>query len=213
MKKLMLAVTVTGLSIVQLNGQGVMKSITERLSGGLKAETNASNFILSDMPDAKSKMKIGCTFGGFVKIDLAEHFAIQEDLLISYNTSGLEQNGTESDYESWSFDLPIYFMGQWDVNNGHKFYFGVGPSVKYGFNATLITGNEEFDLYKKDPTTDKPTMNRLVVGGATIVGYELKCGLQMNAGYKLGLMNVLDDTKYVSEMRPGTLTLGVGYRF
>jgi len=82
MKKIAIVAIVLGFSFNQANAQGFIKKIKGNLSGGFKTEVILSNFSLSDMPYAKSKINLGGTFGGFVKYDLSEHFAIQEDFLL-----------------------------------------------------------------------------------------------------------------------------------
>jgi len=208
-KGLILAIVVMGFCVTQVNAQGVGNFLKERLTGGLKLEGNGANFLLSDMPDVKSEMGFGGTFGGFVKIDLAKNFAIQEDILFSYSSSKLTQNGVEDTYEYLGVEVPIYFMGQWSTALGGRFYAGVGPCFGIGFQAKMK--DSDTDLYKKYDGND-PFMKRINFGGAAQIGYELPNGLQFNASYKIGA-NALDAGKDDSKMMPQMVSLGVGYRF
>lgn len=45
------------------------------------------------------------------------------------------------------------------------------------------------------------------------MGYELKCGIQLNASYKIGLTDALKAEKETAIMLPNTICIGVGYRF
>lgn len=213
MRKIALIIVVMGLSFPQAKAQSFIKKIIENLSGGFKTEVNVSNFILSDMPDTKSKMNIGGTFGGFVRLEMSKHFAVQEDVVLHYKTSTIEQSGIENDYQYWGIIVPIYFMGQWKINNVERFYIGLGPCTEYGLNAKYMTDGEEIDLYKKDETTNEASMTRLTMGAATIIGYEFSSGIQVNAGYKLGLTNIFDAGKDDASMYPSTISFGFGYSF
>ena|ERR1035437_645883 len=213
MKKIAIAVLIIGLGFNQVNAQSFIKRIADNLSGGFKVEANMSNFFLSDMPGAKSKMNIGGTLGAFVKLDMSAHFAIQEDVLVHYKTSTLEQGVVKNDYQYSGIEIPIYAMGQWKMSKGDRFYIGVGPCPEYGIDAKYTVGGNEIDLYQKDVVTGKAPMAKLNVGAGAIMGYEFGCGIQVNAGYKMGLTNTLDEGKANASMRPNTVSFGIGYRF
>ena len=204
-----ITIVVLGFNIAQVSAQGIKDFINERLSFGLKLEGNGTTFLLSDMPETKSEVSFGGAFGGFLKIDLSEHFAIQEDILCSYFSSYFEQNGIKDTYEYFGMEVPIYLMGQRKTMSGGRFYCGVGPYFGMGFLAKLK--EKDINLYKKYNGSD-PFIKRMTFGGAVQVGYELVNGLQVNASYKIGT-NILDAQKGVSSMLPSTVSLGIGYRF
>jgi hypothetical protein len=207
------AAVVMGLGFTQVNAQSFVKTIISNLSGGVKTEVNASNFVLSDMPGTKSKMDIGGSAGGFVKLDMAKHFAIQEDVLVHYKRSALEQSGIKSDFQYWGLGINIYATGQWKLSTGERFYFGVGPCTEYGINAYYKTEGEKNDVYKKDATTGKTPMTQLNINAGAILGYEFTCGFQVNAGCQVGLTDALNAEKNNASMYPYSLSLGIGYRF
>ena len=210
MKKIILSVAlIMGLGVANMSAQGLKSFLDERFSGGLKLEGNGTNFLLSDIPGTKSEIGFGGTLGGFIKIDLSKNFAIQEDILFSYSSSKLKQNGIEDTYEYLGIEVPIYFMGQWKMASGGRFYGGVGPSFGMGLQAKLK--DSDIDLYKKLDGND-PFLKRVNFGGAAQIGYELSNGLQFNASYKIGA-NALDAGKDDSKMLPQTISLGLGYRF
>jgi hypothetical protein len=210
MKKIILSVAlIISLGVANTSAQGLKNFLEERFSGGLKLEGNGTNFLLSDMSDTKSEIGFGGTFGGFIKIDLSENFAIQEDILFSYSSSKLKQNRVEDTYEYFGMEVPIYFMGQWKTASGGRFYGGVGPYFGVGFQAKLK--DSDIDLYKKQDGND-PFLKRINFGGAAQMGYELSNGLQFNASYRIGA-NTLDAGKDDSKMLPQTISLGLGYKF
>ena len=212
-RRIAIAAIVIGLGFAHANGQNFMHKIKKDLSGGIKAEANLSTFILSDMPDTKSNMNIGSTFGVFVKFDLSKHFAIQEDILASYKTLMLEQENVKSDYHYWGMEINIYALGQWKLKGNDRIYLGVGPCTEYGISADLETKGTKTDMYKEDPVTGKAPMTKLNIGAGLMIGYEFSCRIQMNAGYRIGFTNILDAGNDNSSMFPSKLSLGIGYRF
>lgn len=212
MKKVVITVVcalVVGFTQVNAQSSGFVGGLMDKLSFGVKAEGNMSNFILSDMSDIKSKMGIGGNIGGFIKFDISKNFAIHEDILFSYYSSEIEQNGSKDTYEAFGIEVPIYAMGQWNTFTGGRFYAGVGPYFGMGLSAKMK--DSDINLYKK--VNGETPMNRLVVGGAAQIGYEFSFGLQINATYKLGITNSLDSMKDDAKMNSQTVSLGIGYRF
>ena len=213
MKKLVVALALAGMfGITQVNAQGLVKRMMTNLYGGPKIEANVSNFFFSDMPGLESKIKAGGSAGGFLGLRISEHFAVQEDILVQYKVAGLERNGIKGDFEYLGAELTFYATGNWMLYNGSRFSVGAGPFAGYGISAQYKTDGKEIDLYEKDSNSDTP-LNPLNIGAAITVGYEFKCGLQINASYKLGIMNMLDANKSNAAMRSGTLSMGVAYRF
>lgn len=199
-------VIVMFLGIIQVNAQS---SFFNRLSFGLKADANVSNFILSDMDNLKTDIGTGGSVGGFVKLDISKNFAIQEDILFSYSTSEWKKDGIKDTYESLAIEVPIYAMGQWTLPSGGRIYVGVGPYVGMGIEAKLK--DSDIDLYKE--SDGETPFTRINAGGAAQIGYEFNFGLQINASYRVSLLNSLDSKKDDAKMNNQIASLGVGYRF
>lgn len=195
----------------QVSAQGFIKEMMSNLYGGPKVEANISTFFLSDMPGVESKMDVGGSVGGFLGLRISEHLSVQEDLLMYYKSSGFERNGVKGDFEYLGAEFTIYAMGNWTLGNG-RILLGAGPFASYGINGKYKVGGKETDVYEKDANGDM-VFNPLNVGAALTAGYEFKCGLQINASCKYGIMNTLDAHKANSALRPGTISLGVAYRF
>lgn len=211
MKKFIILLTAAVLSVAQVSAQGFLKKMTERLYGGPKVEANASNFILSDMTGVKSKINAGVSAGGFFGLRLSEHFSVQEDILFLYQTSQLEQGVSKADFSYIGAELSLYGVGNWQVGNG-RILAGIGPFVGYGIDAKYKIGDNETNLYEKDSNGDRP-FQPFNIGAAVMLGYEFKCGLQINTSYKVGVMNQLDAGKSDASMLPSTVSVGVAYRF
>jgi hypothetical protein len=196
-------------------GLGISQSNAQSISGGIKAESNMSNFLLTDMDGFKSNLGFGASLGGFMKLDLSEHFAIQPELMFHFKNSEMETKatGAKVDYQYWGAEIPIYFMGQTALGNGRG-YIGLGPYVGFGFDAKYkADGMSDVKLYDEIGNTDKSTMQRWDVGAGLMLGYEFSNRIQINAGYKIGFINALDAGKDDATMLNQTISLGVGYRF
>jgi hypothetical protein len=214
MKRIGLILTVIlGLCNMQLSAQSFFETVRKNLSGGFKLDANISNFILTDLPDTKSKLNVGGSLGGFIKYSFSEHFKIHEDILLEFRTSTFEQEGVETDFQYLGMEIPIYFMGEWKINNGNSFYAGVGPYAGMGLSAKTKSNGTETDLYEKNDETGKADMTRVDVGGAAIVGYEFNNGIQINASFRMGFTNALDENKDQSAVRGSVLSLGIAYHF
>ena len=203
MKRLILAVAV-------LVGFGTnVAHAQSKVSFGAKAETNMSNFILDDMTGYDSEFGVGAGVGGFMKIDLGNYIAIQPELMFNWHNSKIKQNGVKSDFEYWGVELPVYAMGQLSLENGDRAYVGIGPWLQIGFSAKNKTADVNY--YKK--TNGARVMQPGEVGAAALIGYEFAFGMQINASYKYGFLNQLDDPVGDAFMSNQIITFGIGYRF
>lgn len=209
MKKIVLAVAVMfGLGLSQVNAQIAV-------SGGVKANANMSNFILTDMDNMKSNLGFGATLGGFTKIEFSRHFALQPELLFHFKNSEMENEttGSKMDYQYFGAEIPVYAVGQMNLGSG-KGYLGIGPYVGLGFDARYkADGMDDVKLYDEIGNTGESTMQRWDFGVGAMLGYEFSCGIQINAGYKIGFINALDAGRDDTKMLNQTISLGVGYRF
>lgn len=198
MKKLVLTVMVVlGVGMTQVNAQNI--------TYGVKAEANMSNFLLSDFDNASSKMKLGATIGGFAKFDITENFAIQPELLVHYQSSELKEAGKKRDFQYWGLEVPVYAMGQWYTANDSRFYVAAGPYIGMGLDAKLKS--PELKMYKSD------RMNRFDFGVGAQVGYEFSNRIGINASYKIGFINAVDEYHADAKMLPQRISLGIAYRF
>lgn len=208
----MMAVIAIGLGTTQAGAQGLVKNLMSRMYGGPKIEANVSNYFLSGMPGVSSKMNAGGAVGGFLGFRITEHFSVQEDILVKYQTSQLEQNGQKGDFSYFGAELSFYAVGHWSTSSRNRFIIGAGPFVGYGLDAKYKINGNETDLYKKDGNGVKK-LQPFDIGVGVMLGYELKCGLQVNASYKIGILDQLSADKSDASMRSNQISLGVAYRF
>lgn len=198
-KKLVLSVVALGLWATQINAQST--------SFGVKADANMSNFVVSDMGNLKSTMKVGGGVGGFLKIDFSKYFAIQPELSILYKSSKMELASVKSDYEYWGLEVPVYVLGQLMHDDGNRAYIGIGPVFDCGFSAK--SGGVK--MYKDN--ADLLQQSRFNIGAGVLVGYEFKFRMQINASYKYGFFNTLKEPVSDAFLHSQYVSLGIGYRF
>lgn len=194
-KSMFLVVVALGFGLSQANAQNV--------SFGVKTEANASSFSVSGMGDVKSKMGLGASAGGFAVIDFGKYFALQPEVLLNMQNSNLKMQGVKNNLRTWNVEVPVYAVGQMKLSNDSRMYVGVGPYASYGINARNRTA--DVNLYGKNGL-----MKRFDAGAAAMIGYEFSCGIQVNASYKYGLLNLSDGS---GKLKNRVIGLGIGYRF
>ena len=202
MKKVILSIALfIGLGIAQISAQNV--------SGGIKVEANTSNFILTDMDYAKSKLGIGVTVGGIGIIEFNDNLAFRSEVLLHLKNSVVENEttGGEMDFQYFGVEIPLYAVGQFSMGNG-KAFVGLGPYVGVGIDASYkASGMDDINLY------DRSVLQRWDVGAGLLLGYELSNKLQINAGYKIGFIDALDTGKDTGTMLNQTISLGLAFSF
>lgn len=197
-------------AVAVLIGSGSInaQSFKERLSMGIKAEANCSNFILSDMPGIKSSMGFGGGAGLSTKFKISKNFAIQDDCMFTYSTSELKQGAIKDTYQYFGMVTSIYPIGQWEIYGKGRIYGGIGPYFTTGFRAKMKDSGQ--NLYKK---TYGVRMKRMTAGITALLGYEFASGFQVNANYKFGITNDLDAEMIDAKMRAQSVSIGIGYHF
>ncbi len=186
------------------------QAYAQSVSFGVKTEANASNYRTSGMGDMKSKLGLGASAGTFALIDFGNHFALQPELLVNFRNSDRKTAGVTSKTRYFDVEIPVYVVGQMKLANDSRMYIGVGPYASYGISARNRTAGT--NLYKKNGD-NAAHMKRLDAGLAGMIGYEFSNGLQVNASYKYGLLNVLDGGENGGKMKNQVISLGLGYRF
>ena len=233
MKRNIIAIVATAL--MGMTAFSAVAQTNVSLDYGVKAGLNLSSMILSDDFNVlETEVKPGADFGGFMRINLHENFAIQPELEFYYRGTGIKAEAgpvsLENKINQWGMQIPVYALGKVELGKGQFYggpYFGVGFSAK--------TDDIEFGIFKKDPIdlyeeyNDKSALQRWDVGIACQLGYEFANGIQINAGYKYGFINQVDDlkstvndvaSKFGTSLKDDSykanasvFTIGMGYRF
>ena len=103
-------------------------------------------------------------------------------------------------------------MMQAEIND-QIIYVGLGPFASVGLYSRLHSTDRSINLYQKDPIYNQTPIYRWNFGAAFIIGYELKCRLQFNFNYQMGLRNMSSDAFENVDLISQMVGFGVGYRF
>jgi Outer membrane protein beta-barrel domain len=174
MKKLLV------ISLVLLSGSAYSQGLLGRLSFGLKAGTNYSNFTNANF---STSGLLGYHAGAIINFKLIAGLSFQEEFLFS--TQGAKvQTDQFSQFSQFNQDnLKIYYMTvplllkyrtPWGI------YVEGGGQV--GFRIKEDVGNQSVTNFAKK-------MDLAGVGG---LGYQMKCGLGFGARYVAGISKVGD---------------------
>ncbi|MGL4364474.1 MAG: porin family protein [Bacteroidales bacterium] len=190
------------------------KRFTTIYSGGVKAEGNLSDCLLTGMDNTKCDPGVGANIGGFVLFELGYYFAIQLELIFQYQTTSFDVAGQELNLKAFSMEIPMYAIAKKRLSNLDRIYIGMGPNYSIG----IFGRDNGMNYYRKENLTnpDDIHLQRIDIGVGVIVGYEFWYGLQINASYRMGLMNALGQKGSQLElpsMQRNVISLGVGYRF
>jgi len=183
-------------------------------SAGVKADVNLSNFWITQSTHVKSSMKAGGSAGFFYKYKWRENKAVQTDMMFRFRRSEFynQNTGEMADYRYFGIEIPVYSMLQAEIDN-QILYLGIGPFASFGLFSRYESAQRCIDLYQKDPISDKELMYRWDCGVGLFIGYELRCRLQFNFNYHLGVRNVFSNGFENVTMISQLNCLGVGYRF
>jgi hypothetical protein len=183
-------------------------------AAGVKTDVNLSSFWINQSTNLKSSMKAGGSAGFFYKYAYRENAAIQADMMFRYRSSVIKHQttGETADYRYFGIELPVYALHQAEIDN-QTVYFGVGAFASFGLQSRYKSNTQSIDLYKKDQSGDKSILHRWDFGIGFIIGYEMKCRLQINFNYQMGFRNLVDDGFENVNMISALGSLGVGYRF
>ena len=174
-------------------------------SFGLKLNGNLTNVKLSNI-ESNGSFKPGVSLGGFTKIEFNENFALQPELIFNYTENDVKFSGKKTKFKYAGIEIPVYALGQFKAGSG-KIFFGVGPHIGYGFS---IDSKIE-KLPEGSPDENKIELDHWYMGASTMVGYEFKNKISINAGYQLGFD--LRSKNKSNDVKTQTISLGVGYRF
>ena len=185
----------------------------QKITWGIKVETNFSGFIISETSYLTGFMKQGALTGGFVFVEFNEHFALQGEVMWYYKRSDLVRHDISGKYSSFGVGVPVYAVCQQKFGAGSRIYGGLGLYTDFGFDATLKRNGETIKPFEKDGETEVSAMKDVDTGFGIIAGYEFANGIQLNAGYKICATNILDANSSVLKMLPQSFAFGAGYRF
>ena len=180
-------------------------------SFGIKAAVNLSDFLIRNSDNYQINMKPGGSVGVFLKLE-SKSFAFHYEMWLRYKTFELENKDTKTntDFQYWSLEIPMYFLGQINTGAG-KIFIGGGTYVSLGLDGKQDPGN--IDIFYKNATNNKPIMQRWDFGLGAIVGFEFNNGITVFSGYQVGFVNALNFENDNTSFKNKTASFGIGYKF
>ncbi len=226
MKKILLA-TAFALTVSFANAQ---------LKYGLKAGVNFANVTVNGSDYSLSPSSVtSFHLTGFVDIGLNENFSFQPG--ISFQGKGFKSKEEEDGFyvkekADYSYvEIPLNAVYSLPAGSQGSVFFGAGPYVSFGlFGKYKIDDNlssedrkivEEFlgqELKDRDVKFGNKVgddLSPIDFGLNFMLGYRLNSGLLLNAGYGLGLANVMpkDQREGDSKLKNKLFSISVGYSF
>lgn len=194
---------------------------TKVVNFGVRINANLSQPVLHGIPrDIKASPSVGVEGGMFLDFNIGRQFFIRFNTLYGFQRSTLTMDGTSCPLVATSVEVPVYAV--WRFGNTHTGwgFVGVGPYTEFITWGRLNTVDETFNPYHHvidvDVSTGQETlaMSDSHSGFGAIVGYEIPCGLFIDATVQMALTDLLafdhGDGMWV---RPLKITLGLGWRF
>lgn len=202
---------------------------------GVQAIGNLSNIsIKAEGADMfKKTSNIGFGVGVVSDVSLGGQLSLRSSLNLLQKGGKLKSNfesdggvgemlpSVEMDGKFYYAELPVNLVYNVDLSSG-RLYFGAGPSIGMGlFGKMKVTSTNPFDPSEKEEEKvdafkkeedGGAGLKRLDFSANAIAGYQFRNGLYVNAGYLLGLSNLIDSEDGESMKNRG-LQLTVGYFF
>ena len=192
-------------------------------SWGLKAGVNLGKY--SNVPAAYedyAKMNPSFYVTGFADMPVAPNFSIQPGVSLQgkgakYKASGDMGEGTFT-RNVMSVEVPVNAVYYIPVGYSGSVFLGAGPYI--GFNVSgkdktsgTIDGIGSVDSDSRDLnfSGDDKDMNVIDAGANFMLGYKMSNGFLVNAGYNLGLTQLVPDANKTVSNR--VLSFGVGFQF
>ncbi|MNK47558.1 hypothetical protein D3C87_663700 [compost metagenome] len=217
MKKLVLSLlTVVGLSTAALAQSTPVKF-------GLKAGVAFPNMTFSSGSASFSyDTKTSYYVGGTVEFQLSDLVSIQPGL--TFTDKGTRINSSSFGFDNDDFfsdidatlnfkylEVPVNALVNFKVANSGKLFVGAGPYFAYALSANAKMGSEKEKIEFEDSG-----FKRTDFGLNFLAGFQLNNGLNVHAGYGLGLSNMADDQEaqdFNASIKHKLFTVGLGFSF
>ncbi|MFD2744089.1 MULTISPECIES: porin family protein [Sphingobacterium] len=190
-----------------------------QVSYGLRAGVNLGK--ISNLGDNQSN-NTSFNVTGYADLPVAPNFSIQPGLSLQGKGTRFDTNAAGNTSASWtrntmSLEIPVNAVYYIPTGYTGSVFLGAGPYV--GLN---LSGKDKFRGNAGDNSAlvdrdlsfsgDNRDMNRVDAGVNFLGGYRFNNGLLLNAGYGLGLTNMVpsnNNTTYANRV----WSFGLGYQF
>lgn len=191
-------------------------------SYGIKAGVNLNQSTLDDAPYKDYKTFLPSFYiTGYADIKLKGDFSVQPGISLQgkgdkYKFDGDGMDGKAS-WDVMTIEIPVNFVYYIPTGAAGDLFIGAGPYV-----AANISGKSKLEgtvtgwgpTGEKDMkfTGDDRDQNLIDAGANFLLGYKLKSGFLISAGYGLGITDLHPEEKN-DHLHNRTIRFGVGYQF
>lgn len=179
------------LSLALLAGISGAANAQSSIKVGLKGGFNGATFTGNDSKG--NEYKAGFAAGGFVNFAMSDMISIQPELLYSQKGASIDnfQGSSATTFKSTLgyLDVPIMFR----VNTGEQ---GKGLFFELGPQGSFVIHNRDFTQTggtQKGENTSTDDLNKVVIGYAAGLGYQLTSGLSLGIRYTGDISQVYKD--------------------
>jgi len=231
MKKVLLTLlTVAGLGVVA-NAQ-----TNDAIKIGVKAGVTFPAFGISGTETEGETFKTNTSFyiGGTVDFPISDMFSVQPGLSLigkggkqeyseSANIGTSSYSVTATSKRSLMYlELPVNLVAKFAVGDG-KLFVGAGPYYAMAISGkdkessveTLagVVSNESSERDVKFGKNNDADMKRGDFGVNFLAGYQINSGINIHAGYGLGLSNITNESSSEFKATNKVFSVGLGYSF
>lgn len=219
MKKLLLSLMIVGTAISVSAQDNLVKF-------GIKAGVTLPKIAVGDGEALDLKFNTSFYIGGTVDFPVGESFSVQSGLTFLGKgvkaTESTRHITLSSDLKFtdrlWYLEVPVNALFKIPAGNGNIF-LGGGPYFGYAISGKSKVEGVEFSEEKtytvaisEDAKFGKDgDFKRGDFGVNFLAGYQLSSGLNIHAGYGLGLTNIAQDSNQSGKNR--VLSVGLGFSF
>jgi len=218
MKKLVLSL----LTVAALSTAALAQS-SKPVKFGLKAGVAFPNMTISSGSTSVSfDTKTSFYVGGTAEFAISDIISIQPGL--TFISKGTKFNSNSFAFEDGDFgsgekvtlnfnylELPVNLLANFKLNGSGKIFVGAGPYFAYALNANGKYGSIKEDIKFGENDSE---FKRTDFGLNFLAGYQLNNGLNIHAGYGLGLSSIADpDISDEVTFKNKVFTVGLGFSF
>lgn len=164
---------------------------------GLKAGVNLPkyHFTNTNGDDTETETTTNFQVTGYADVPINSFFYVQPG--ISLQGKGgkfvdIDDGDIKHEYNTMEIGIPINFVGKVPVGTAANFYLGAGPYVSWGIGGKdkWTAGNSETKRDLEYGSDSGDNLKRTDAGLNFLAGFELNSGLNIGAGYGLGLTDL-----------------------
>jgi opacity protein-like surface antigen len=217
MKKLLLSMVIAGAALTA--------SAQSPVKFGIKAGVTLPTWSISEDDEGALKSDLSFYIGGLADIPVSDMFSVQAGLTLSGKGAKIDGKMEDEDGNNISLaikqslmylEVPVNAVVNIPAGDG-KIFFGAGPYFGYAISgkskvkgSLTVDGQTASDSQSEDLDFDSD-YKRVDYGVNALAGYQLGNGLNIHAGYGLGLANIIRSDE--GEIKNRVFSVGLGFSF